>query len=146
MGAEGVEAVLQDIMVNSRERDGAELVAELVNAMELIGVVGRGAFAQEDSRLVQGPAVEEVELRVGDSIPSELVIEEVGKLVAKGVAEEPIRLGDILQNRPGCRRGNLERLSRGESHQLRGLRCRRRSSGVFGRCCFWRFFDGLYQR
>jgi hypothetical protein len=45
VGAERVEAVLEDVVVDRRERDGAELVAELVDAVELVGVVGFGALA-----------------------------------------------------------------------------------------------------
>ena len=64
-GAQRVEPVLQDVVIGGRERDRAELVAELVDLVELVGVVGRRALPQQLRRLVQRPAVEVVHFSTG---------------------------------------------------------------------------------
>ena len=75
--AERVEAVFEDVVVNRRERDGAELVAELVNAVEFVGVVGLRALVDEGGGLVQCPAVEGVELFDGHGIEGDVEIEKI---------------------------------------------------------------------
>ena len=85
-------------MIDGRKRDRAELIAELVDAVEFVGVVRGGGFAEQGRRLVQRPAIERVHLRDGDGVFREVEIEEVGKLVAETVAKKTIRLADVFQD------------------------------------------------
>ena len=89
-GAEGVEPVLQDIVIDGRQRDGAELVAELVNPVELVGVVGLGALFDQDGSLMQRPAIKHVEVFDRNGILGRIEIEQVGELEAERVAEKPV--------------------------------------------------------
>ncbi len=97
-GPQGVEPVLQDVVVDRRKGDGAELVAQLVNAVEFVGVVGPGAFVDQHGRLVQGPAVKRIHLRHRHGMLRDPEIEQVGELEAEGVPEEPVGFADVRKN------------------------------------------------
>jgi hypothetical protein len=97
-GAERVEPVLQDVVIDGRQRDGAELVAELVNPVELVGVVGLGALVDQDGGLVQRPAVKRVQVFDRNGMLGRIEIEQVGELEAERVAEKPVGFTHVFQN------------------------------------------------
>jgi len=76
-------------VVGGRESDRAELVAELVDAVKFVGVVGFRALGDEHRGLVQGPAVQHVHMCDGHRLAGGVKVEQVGKLEAQRVAEEP---------------------------------------------------------
>ncbi len=117
VGSRGVEPVLQDVVVGRRQRHRAELVAELVDAVELVGVVG--------GRRRRGPARRPGGAPSGRGGPcaprarasrAASKVEQVRQLEAERVADQPVglaRRGRGSPSRSGCRRGNPARRSRG---------------------------------
>ena len=97
-GGERVEAVLEDVVVGRGERDRAELVHELVDAMILVGLIGGGGGVDELGGFLQRPAVERVELVGGDGVFRRIEVVEAGELVAERVAQEPVGLADDVED------------------------------------------------
>jgi len=111
VGAEGVEAVLQDVVVDGGKGDRTKLVAELVDPVELIGVVGLGALVNEERGLIAGPNGPSTSiLSSGTACLAASKSNRFGKLEAKGVAKEARYASpDVFsgsRHRRGCRRGN----------------------------------------
>ena len=60
LGAVGVEPILENVVIDGRERDRAEGIAQLVDAVKFVSLVGGGAFLDERGSVMQGPAIEGV--------------------------------------------------------------------------------------
>ena len=74
------------------------MVAELVDAVELVRVVSLGAFLDENGGLMQRPAVERVHLGHRHGVLGGVEVEQVGELEAERVAEKTVGFADVFQD------------------------------------------------
>ena len=97
VGVLGVEPVLEDVEIEARQLDRAELVDPLIDAVELELLVGRADVADHLVELPQGPAVDLVQGFGSHRRGVELrVILQVPQQVAERVADLAVRLGHLL--------------------------------------------------
>ena len=98
-GRLGVEPVLQDVEVEARELDGAELVNPLVDPVKLKPLVCGPDVTNHLVELAQGPAIDFMQRARVDAVWVEpLVILEITQQVAERVADLAIGFRHLLDS------------------------------------------------
>src|SRR5215467_9326318 len=98
VGQRGVEPVLDDVEVERREVDRAEVVDGVEDRVELVVVVGAPDAADQPRQPIEDPAVNLVQPGVRLAVARGIEIAEVAEQEPERVAHAPVGVGEPLQD------------------------------------------------
>ena len=98
LGGQGVEPILNDIEIQGAHGQGAETVETMEHGVELEIPVSLAHLALQEFELVQGPAVQLLQVIVGHAFLVRVEITEVTQEKTDGVTDLTVGVGELAQD------------------------------------------------
>ncbi len=98
---EGVEAILENVVVGCGEGIGEETIDLLVGSMEFKAVVGGGDGDDKFGGFSQSPLIERIEVGGVDLVLGGVEVVQVAELEAEAVPNETVGLGNVFEDLVG---------------------------------------------